>query len=76
MVATSVSTLATVLTLACAICALAIAFAGTYWLGDRNGRRRLVREDIADGFDALLGPKDDDEGGEGVPTPDDPRVLS
>jgi hypothetical protein len=70
------TTLATVFTLACATCAVALAFAGTYWLGDRNGRRRLVRDDIADGFEALLAPEDDDEGGEGVPTPDDPRVLS
>lgn len=70
------SALATVLALACAVCALALAFAGTYWLGDRNGRRRLVREDIADGFEALLASQDDDEGGEGVPNPDAPRVLS
>jgi hypothetical protein len=61
-----VSTVALLITVACAAGALALAFRGTYWLGGRNALRELAAEQIAEEVAAILDEADDDDDGGGV----------
>lgn len=57
------TTLALLITIACGLSALALAFQGAYWLGARNALRELAGELLDHELAAILDDDEDDDGG-------------